>query len=52
MTLDNPYGVIKAGPGDEEAIFECLCRLHEENGMWPMNPDKVKQEIEFATKGG
>ncbi len=52
MTLENPFGVIKAGPGDEAAIFECLCGLHEENGMWPMNPEKVRQEIDFATKGG
>ena len=52
MTLENPYGVMKAGLGDEEAIFSTLCRLHEENGMWPMNPEKVRNEIILSTRGG
>ena len=52
MTIENPFGVVKAGPQDEEAIFACLSKLHAENGMWPMNPDKVRKEIAFATQGG
>ena len=47
---DNPFGVVRATYGDEEAIFNVLCRLHAENGMWPMNPEKVRGQIENATR--
>lgn len=51
-TSDNPFGVVKATPADEDAIFEVLCQLHAENGMWPMNPVRVKASIQAATRGG
>lgn len=51
MTDENPSGIIKAGPGDEREIFDVLTRLHEENGMWPMNPMLVEAEIMKATRG-
>lgn len=50
--MDNPFGVVRATQEDEVAIFECLTRLHNENGMWPMNPAKVQAEIQVATRGG
>ena len=50
--MDNPFGVVKATQQDEEAIFDTLTRLHEENGMWPMNPERVRSEISNATRGG
>lgn len=49
--MDNPFGVTKATQADEAAIFSVLCRLHEENGMWPMNPAKVHGAIQEATRG-
>lgn len=50
--MDNPFNVVKATREDEDAIFAVLCRLHEENGMWPMNSEKVRREIENATRAG
>lgn len=49
--MDNPHGVIRATPEYDEAIFKVLCRLHEENGMWPMNEEKVRLTIYNATHG-
>lgn len=51
MTKENPFGVVRATAADEDAIFSALCALHEENGMWPMNPIRVKEEIQKATRG-
>lgn len=48
--MDNPFGVIRATRADEDAIFECLTKLHGENGMWPMNNDKVWAQIKVATR--
>lgn len=50
--MDNPFGVVRATPADEQAIFETLEKLHSENGMWPMNHDKVMAAIRVATRGG
>ena len=49
--VGNPGDILKATQGDEDAIFAVLCRLHEENGLWPMNEKKVRGEIEKATRG-
>lgn len=48
---ENPSGVVRAVPADEIHIFETLKRLHEENGMWPMNEKLVQEEIMKATRG-
>ena len=48
---ENPFGVIRATPEHEDAIFRVLCSLHDENAVCPMVPEKVKQEIECATRG-
>lgn len=50
-STENPFGVVRATQADEDAIFEVLCALHEENGMWPMNPVRVREEICKATRG-
>lgn len=50
--MENPFGVTRATKADEDAIFDCLTKLHDENGMWPMNPERVKKEIITATRGG
>lgn len=46
----NPFGVELATPSDEAEIFAVLQRLHTENGMWPMNAEKVRGEISNATR--
>jgi len=50
--MDNPFGVVRATPADEQAIYDCLVKLHQENGFYPMNHDKVKDAIMRATRGG
>ena len=47
---ENPFGVVRATPDDEDAIYRVLCRLHGENGMWPMNPEKVLRELRMTTR--
>lgn len=41
----NPYGVVFAKLEDADAIFEHLMKLHAENGLFPVNADKVRAEI-------
>ena len=47
-------GVRLAKPSDEDQIFELLLLLHAENGMFGVNPFKVREGIRWATrrKGG
>lgn len=47
-------GVRLAMPADEDQIFELLLLLHAENGMFGVNPFKVREGIKWATrrKGG
>lgn len=49
--MDNPFGVVRATPAHDEAIFKVLKGLHSENGMWPMNEEKVRLEIYRTTAG-
>lgn len=41
----NPYGVVFAKPEDEEAVFHHLMSLHSENGLFPVNAEKVREAI-------
>lgn len=41
----NPFGVVFAKPGDEQALYEHLLNLHNENGLFPINNEKVRAAI-------
>jgi hypothetical protein len=41
----NPFGVVFAKQEDEEALYLHLMNLHSENGLFPVNPDKVRAAI-------
>ena len=43
-------GVRVAKPEDEQPIFNMLVKLHEENSLFKMNPDKVWKTIYRATQ--
>lgn len=43
-------GVRCAVEADEDQIFGLLCLLHAENGFFSMNPRKVREGIQLATK--
>lgn len=47
--MEHYSGVRPARQGDEEALYNFLCLLHNENGLAPMNPDKVRFMISRAT---
>lgn len=43
-------GVRIAKPQDEQPIFDMLVKLHEENSLFKMNPEKVWKQIRRATQ--
>lgn len=47
---ENPFGVRKALPSDEGRLLAHLTLLHSENGLAPMNEEKVRDEIRRATE--
>lgn len=46
---ENPFGVAMAKPGDEEDIFDLLMLLHDENGLYTVDPAKVREVIRLGT---
>jgi hypothetical protein len=45
------YTVVLATPEDEQAIFDLLCLMHTENGLFKMDEDLVWAMIRTATNG-
>lgn len=45
------YQVIVASPADEKEIYELLCIMHHENGLFQMDPDLVWSMIQSCTRG-
>lgn len=43
-------GVRIAGPHDEDAIYEFLLGLWDENGMFPLDEGRARQQIRVATE--
>lgn len=44
-------GLRGAVPRDEDELFELLLMLHDENGIFSVNHDKVRKGIRYATQG-
>jgi GNAT superfamily N-acetyltransferase len=45
------YTVVVASPADEEEIYNLLCIMHYENGLFQMDPDLVWGMIQSCTRG-
>jgi hypothetical protein len=48
--IERPKSVRIAMKSDEQPIFDLLCRLWDENALFSMNPEKVKDCIRRATR--
>ena len=52
MSCNEFIGVRIAGPSDEQAIFDLLLKLYQENALLPIDETKVWAQIRGATEGG
>lgn len=48
--MDRPAEVRLATAEDEDSIYQMLLKLHEENGMFSVAEQKVREVIRFATE--
>lgn len=49
--MENTFGVRRALPVDEQRVYDHLMILHSENGLAPVDENKVWTEIRQATHG-